>query len=1259
VTRIFDILTLPGSGIESSAQSLIYGAGNCTLWLDTSDPTCLVTGTSSDKLISVFEKTTTAQFDYYQSGDTSNHAPGSSNKDTTSFLVNGLNLYDGYLTTQGNPISLVTDPALVPMVMSDSLGHMSLFFVGAISPEVSERFQWIFNANADTTDNFVPGQPCIGGVLLHQNSPTTFQVNVVGNNNNSVTSPTLTPAHTQFVLSVLINRNSSGKPIIDIRLDGVSVWSYDAGSSNPLNLNFANVGIRSIGAPIGPTTGIQAIGEVISYDSRLVNSSALTIENYLLAKWQPAIHAVVIYDLSTSIGTHGQGFFANLPIDYAATVTLTTEAVDAGSGWTATPPVSGNVWQINGVMPSSVSNFVLHVHAVDASGTQSADKDFLITGTLAGTVMAAQTLVYGSNPVVWLDPSDPTCVTVGSGSRVTYLREKVSTAGFNVASTETPTPDTTSFNVTGLAFAKTSEASSGFNYAVALDFATRPDLNVTDLSLINPDSGEPLGNGFIVTDASGYSTIFLVAKYNAKQVSSTPGKLRLRNDFPDNGGGYPDLYVEEWGVKTAVAGATEAIVYQSDASEIWGTTNPSVDYLEANTQIDPNQVVLITWRTGPAGQQIRINGVNSSVTYTEGDSGHWHSVSQKFSQLLGSYAVGSVGELIMYPSYLSDTPTANIEAYLMTKWFPVVATPPTITAPIPDHEYVSNNYSGTVTITNGNPTPVTASIAASAGSAWTITKDGGANNIWHVHGIMPGTPQTVTLTITGTQDGDTTIAPFPVQAVALPTVPVIQTLAPNSGPVSSNYTGLVVILNVHGYGSDPGISVSATAGSGWTIIPDPAHATNTYQVTGVMPGVVTAFNLTIIAKDISTDGLVATTAARTFLMEALSDASVLPTQYPLDPTGELPSNLVSEQQTLTPDNGNERQFLVPILSPYFANEHFVLQYEGEGPELVTAVKGLDWAPVCEFTQLSRACWTPIYGGITILNLKIKGTVTLTYQTLGGNFVLDRRKIFEMLSERTINQKEVDWSHVINIPAFFPVSPHEHDAETDLIGTTPVVSALSAITTAYEENSQSGDLDGMTTHIADHNNPHHMNKGLIGLPLVPNLPVATDAEAVQPNNTQTLLTPHGAAVAAAATLVHATSTVNGIAALNQGNTPGDDNNATDALTAAGLLALMNSPTENLIRTAFNSGETAVQVTPYPMVFPLYWRGIRYANLNAFIYAVETYVGVEYLQFNQQTGEIYFPRGVAPPSLVTTTSTTSSTTRPFVATDPCTMPIRVPT
>lgn len=664
--------------------------------------------------------------------------------------------------------------------------------------------------------------------------------------------------------------------------------------------------------------------------------------------------------------------------------------------------------------------------------------------------------------------------------------------------------------------------------------------------------------------------------------------------------------------------------------------------------------------SGPGGPDIRVNGISTAVTFGSGDAAHWTTPLQKFTKIAGVHAIGALGETLIFPYALGDATMASIEAYLTAKWFLQTGSPPSIGLPSPNHQFASYPYDGTITITNGSSDPIEASVVANAGTNWALHQDQVVPGLFHLTGVMPPQVQAVILTITAKQSGATNVAPVSLHSDAPPLTPEIGTLSPIAATAGSAYVGKLVITNVHGHDGTLGVTVSASMGSNWSVQVDPLGAQDTYEITGTMPVAITDFNLLVTAEDASSDDLIAVNAQRSFVMSTTGDESILPTRYPLDLTGLLQSNLIRfESQTLTPANGPGSQFLVPKLGPFFAEGLVVQYHDMTSQSLVTAKKGFDYDVFFEFTTLSRATMTPIYGAISFLNLKIQGEVILTYQTIGGNFVIDRQALLEGLTELVVNQKQIRWTNVVQVPPYFPVAPHEHDAETQLIGASGLVAGMTAIQTAYTNSGGSSDLAAMMTHIGRQDNPHKVGPDQINLGNVPNFPIATPAQANDHTNQTVILTPKTAAAAGAADVVAATGGVYGIAPLNLGNTPGDDSNATDALTAGGLLALMKAATPNQIQQNFTSGDTAVKFSPWPISFPVWWRGIQYANVADLVSAVRTLVDVSNLPFNGLTGTLYFPRGIIPPSLVVTTSNTYPNWVNGTTNDPMNMPMMVPT
>lgn len=210
--------------------------------------------------------------------------------------------------------------------------------------------------------------------------------------------------------------------------------------------------------------------------------------------------------------------------------------------------------------------------------------------------------------------------------------------------------------------------------------------------------------------------------------------------------------------------------------------------------------------------------------------------------------------------------------------------------------------------------------------------------------------------------------------------------------------------------------------------------------------------------------------------------------YPFDPTGKAASNkVVGEQQILSPPSWTDFYFIIPKMAPFF-REGLKLVHMPSGRELV---EGIDYHLTHQFKDATIGTAKPVYGSITFLDKQLTGVVSLTYQTLGGRWILDEQKIIEILSNTKLNPRITTWEQVIGgMPVKFPPIDHEWHVD-DLIGMKEVVDATIAIAEALGAEGGVGE-----SHIADRNNPHRVTKAQVGLDKVENYPVASREEAEQ-------------------------------------------------------------------------------------------------------------------------------------------------------------------
>jgi hypothetical protein len=202
-------------------------------------------------------------------------------------------------------------------------------------------------------------------------------------------------------------------------------------------------------------------------------------------------------------------------------------------------------------------------------------------------------------------------------------------------------------------------------------------------------------------------------------------------------------------------------------------------------------------------------------------------------------------------------------------------------------------------------------------------------------------------------------------------------------------------------------------------------------------------------------------------------AESLITTYPFDPTGKKISNKITgEQQVLTAASFRDFHFIVPKFGPYFVDS-LIVSIKTITNEVRLLNRGVDYLPSHWFIAASRACSAPIYGSISFLDLDLVGTLTLTYQTLGGDWVQDDTHLAEILADRLHNPRVTSWDVVVDMPYSFPVIDHEWDL-VDMVGMKDVTTQLAAIAQAIGQSQ----ADGLAGHLTALN-PHGITPAMIG------------------------------------------------------------------------------------------------------------------------------------------------------------------------------------
>lgn len=221
--------------------------------------------------------------------------------------------------------------------------------------------------------------------------------------------------------------------------------------------------------------------------------------------------------------------------------------------------------------------------------------------------------------------------------------------------------------------------------------------------------------------------------------------------------------------------------------------------------------------------------------------------------------------------------------------------------------------------------------------------------------------------------------------------------------------------------------------------------------------------------------------------------------YPYDPTGTAITNkIVSENHTVQPPNNiSDASFIIPRAAPFFGESVIVRTGPTEGSTRL--YEGVDYYLTHKFVTLSYLLARPIYGSITFINRNYTGDVFVSYQTVGGEYVLDSYSIIEERTRSLYSVFMVTWEQVAgNFPQ---LPPYDHKmAGDDTVGYGALVDAVNSLAAVIGNGGGSGGTggssggDGSFPALQAHINANIAHtKAQVGLGNVDNYKTANEAD----------------------------------------------------------------------------------------------------------------------------------------------------------------------
>lgn len=370
---------------------------------------------------------------------------------------------------------------------------------------------------------------------------------------------------------------------------------------------------------------------------------------------------------------------------------------------------------------------------------------------------------------------------------------------------------------------------------------------------------------------------------------------------------------------------------------------------------------------------------------------------------------------------------------------------------------------------------------------------------------------------------------------------------------------------------------------------------------------------------------------------------LLPTQFSkdtyapaFDTTAALAANFVTgEIQKISENQGTDAQVIFPAYAPFYEND-LVVSFIPDGGTSTTLTLGVDYVFAYPFISATRATGHVSYGGIVFINNAVGGNVTIDYRTVGGNWVyqadLQVSNLFSIYNDPYVTA----WEIYADYQQAFPIVSSPWDKADSISIQTLQLTILdfcNSLTQSFLNQYQ--DFNSAIAHVFNYDNPHATTASDIDLGNVANYPPATDAQASDPTNNATYITPAQLPLAFANITPASTDTSAGVIEFTDASATADASSATKALTAGAFNAYVSSSSNDLGKAINHSQKTAT-FTNWPSAWPatVHWLGNTYTTSEALMAAVQTYVNVTPLEYDKTTGQVWFPYTTTIPTLTLT-------------------------
>lgn len=236
--------------------------------------------------------------------------------------------------------------------------------------------------------------------------------------------------------------------------------------------------------------------------------------------------------------------------------------------------------------------------------------------------------------------------------------------------------------------------------------------------------------------------------------------------------------------------------------------------------------------------------------------------------------------------------------------------------------------------------------------------------------------------------------------------------------------------------------------------------------------------------------------------------TLIPQRYALDMSGVNPNNTVSgELHTL---ENRVVRVIAPAHAPFFKAS---LKIRDENTHALLSAAQYRCLSLVPMASALAGVGKEVYAVIAVTDQHVSPNVSVSYQTIGGDYVQSFETTVALIESLTTDTRPVIWPNIVNRPDLYEPSQHLH-AVGDAVGFEHLVVELEKLRMAilmgdqvchdelltYFDQQVQAMRNLMTTfsypafhHMDTTSNPHDVTKAQVGLGSVGNYGIATVAD----------------------------------------------------------------------------------------------------------------------------------------------------------------------